>query len=176
MIQGIFPENSKSDELTFLQTWLKSDDILILEEILNFQNIKSDFLHLIRFSQKLTSNLANFRKFKCCRERNLDLFKFLQFWYFTYKPFLEKVIRFLERRNYSVFMMYHWFHAIINFFNRKYGPNITNFEIFWNFYFNFHKKFKIGDIGSTFSVRNLQNDMKLSKKSQKQNSFFFLKM
>ena len=60
-------------------------------------------------------------------------------------------------------------------FNRKFGPNI-NFEIFWNFYFNFHKNFKIDDIGSTFSVRKLENDMKLNKKSQIQNSFFFLKM
>ena len=30
-------------------------------------------------------------------------------------------------------MMYHWFHAIINLFNQKYGPNITNFEVFMNF-------------------------------------------
>ena len=89
---------------------------------------------------------------------------------------MEKVIRFLERRNNSVFMIYHWFHAMIKFFNRKYGSNITNFEIFWNCYFNFHKNFKIGDIGSTFSVRKLENDMKLNKKLQKQNSFFFLKM
>ena len=33
----------------------------MLEEILNFQNIKSDFLYLIPFSHKLTLNLANFR-------------------------------------------------------------------------------------------------------------------
>ena len=32
-------------------------------------------------SHKLKWNLANFRKFKCCCERNLDHFHFLQFWY-----------------------------------------------------------------------------------------------
>ena len=53
------------------------------EEILNFQNIKSDFLYLLPFSHKLTWKLANFRKFKCCRKRNLDYFHFLQFWYST---------------------------------------------------------------------------------------------
>ena len=53
------------------------------EEVLNFQNIKSDFLYLIPFSHKLTLNLANFRKFKCCGERNLDHFYFLKFWYET---------------------------------------------------------------------------------------------
>ena len=35
----------------------------------------------------------------------------------------------------------------------------------------------LGGDGTTLrTVRNLENDMKLSKKSQKQNSFFFLKM
>ena len=53
------------------------------EEILKFQNVKSDFLYLLPFSHKLTWKLANFRKFKCCRERNLDYFHFLQFWYLT---------------------------------------------------------------------------------------------
>ena len=53
------------------------------EEVLNFQNVKSDFLYLLPFSHKLTWKLANFRKFKCCRERNLDHFHFLQFWYLT---------------------------------------------------------------------------------------------
>ena len=51
------------------------------EEILKFQNVKSDFLYLLSFSHKLTWKLANFGKFKCCRERNLDHFHFLQFWY-----------------------------------------------------------------------------------------------
>ena len=53
-------------------------------------------------------------------------------------------------------MIYHWFHTIINFFNRKYGSNITNF----------------GDIGSTCSVRKLENDMKLNKVTKTE--FFLL--
>ena len=53
------------------------------EEILKFQNVKSDFLYLLPFSHKLTWKFDNFRKFKCCRERNLDHFHFLQFWYLT---------------------------------------------------------------------------------------------
>ena len=51
------------------------------EEILNFLNVKSDFLYLMPVSHKLKSNLANFIKFKCCSERNLDHFHLLQFWY-----------------------------------------------------------------------------------------------
>ena len=34
------------------------------EEILKFQNVKSDFLYLLPFSHKLTWKLANFRKLK----------------------------------------------------------------------------------------------------------------
>ena len=85
--------------------------------------------------RKIASKLATFAKMlilvNVVANEIWTFFNFSSFG--TYKPFFEKVIRFLERRNNSVFMMYHWFHAIINFFNRKYGSYITNFEIFWNF-------------------------------------------
>ena len=48
--------------------------------------------------------------------------------------------------------MYHWFYAISKLFNRKYGSNITNFEIFMKIKVKISKNLKIGDIGSIFSV------------------------
>ena len=60
------------------------------------------FSILCQFLTKLKANLANFRKFKCCCERNLDHFHFLQFWYLLF----EKVITFLERRKNSVFVTF----------------------------------------------------------------------
>ena len=35
--------------------------------------------------------------------------------------------------------MYQWFYAVFKFSQQNSGWHITNFEIFWDFYFNFHK-------------------------------------
>ena len=47
---------------------------------------------------------------------------------------MEKVIRFLETRNNSVFVMCHWFHVIFKFSNRKCGSNITNYTFLQKFW------------------------------------------
>ena len=44
--------------------------------------------------------------------------------------------------------------------NRKCGSNITNFEIFMKIKVKISKNLKIGDIGSIFSVKKVDNGMK----------------
>ena len=72
---------------------------------------------------------------------------FLYFHSFTSKncqrPFLEKVIRFLERRNYSVFMIYHCFMSLSTW-------TVDIGKIWWNSYVRGDSEFSEYQIG--FSV------------------------
>ena len=155
MVQISFATTFKFSEISqiwlyFVINWHKIEKIRF--DILKVQN-------LLPVSHKLKSNLANFRKFKCCRERNLDHFHFLQFWYLE-TSFGKSNYIFRKKKEFCFCDFLLSFMSFWRFLTENVDPISPILNFFMKIKVKISKNLKIGDIGSIFSVKKVDNGMK----------------